>query len=80
MYKLFAQLVRGEHISTREAEEDFETGKSLPFLPLWRGLASRAQEIAERKGESVVTVTEFIELLPGHEQGYDERHKNCACR
>ena len=44
----------------------------MPWLPMWRGLASRGQEIAVRKGESVVTVTEFIELLPGHEQGYDE--------
>ena len=47
----------------------------MPWLPMWRGLASREVERAERKGEGVTTVTEFVGLLPGPSDGYNEAYR-----
>ena len=72
---MFEQLVRNEKTSTRNSEDDHETGKSLPFLPLFRGLAARSQEVAHAKLESPTSVDEFVQLLPGNDEGYDEGYR-----
>ena len=75
-HKLFEQLIRGEQTAARyTGGEDQDTGASMPWLPIWRALASREVEKLEHKGEGVTSVSEFVGLLPGPSDGYNEAYR-----
>ena len=82
-------LARGEHeaylcytilhqkrdAGDRDSQEHEHMGASAAWLPLARAELCRAQEGAHRQGKTPNEVEDFIKLLPGEAEGYNDEFK-----